>query len=757
MTSKIVVNNIEADAGVSTVFFNSDIGATDGTLNVDGNLTVDGVITYEDVTNVDSVGIITARSGLHVTGGSVGIGNSGDFGFFTNANDRTLILGTGNGSGAIQVHSGGTSYGGLYFGDSTSGNARYSGYVEYKHDENFLRFATAEVERLRITSAGNIGVGGLTTPGALLSIPAGESNTPRLAIESAVDDNDFTITQYEDGNGTYTMLGQNVKLNSGGNTTVLDSGHRTAGILLDARNHGAITFLTGAANAATENVKIDSSGRVLAGLTASVDSNSTLQVEGRNTITAIRYSAATGNAGSKLELSRSASNTVGTTAAVSATDELGEIRFRGASTGSAFNTGAVISAVITSGTISASSFPTDLLFKTTNNGAASATEKLRITSDGKIGINCTPTERFHINGGDGDKFKLDCPNNYSNSSSIIMSQERGEIKTTIDASGGNPGGTMVLRTRNTAGTMIDAITIENSQQVSINSAAGTHPLTVSNGGAQRLRITSDGEVLISNSGNRFLSLDRTNASSGSGEFNLNVESNSQATISYDDGANLVIGTSSSPRTQSGFSEKLSITSTGNMRIGDSSVTFSDNNAYYSNAWSSTDGYNTFLTIASTEYANIRFRGNHSTDAEFTIGVGNGTYYMAYDEIGNTHLLTAIASTGVVSGDLNDTSDEKLKENITSIADGQIDIIKQLRPVNFDWKKGTLKGQSGFIAQEIKAVIPDLVQGEEYDENDFGSVGYSVNTNGLVSHLTKALQEAISKIEALENRLTAAGL
>ena len=69
MTSKIVVNNIEADAGVSTVFFNSDIGATDGTLNVDGNLNVDGVITYEDVTSVDSVGIITAQAGIHVTGG----------------------------------------------------------------------------------------------------------------------------------------------------------------------------------------------------------------------------------------------------------------------------------------------------------------------------------------------------------------------------------------------------------------------------------------------------------------------------------------------------------------------------------------------------------------------------------------------------------------------------------------------------------------------------------------------------------------
>ena len=35
------------------------------TLNVTGNLTVDGVLTYDDVTNVDSIGVITARSGVH--------------------------------------------------------------------------------------------------------------------------------------------------------------------------------------------------------------------------------------------------------------------------------------------------------------------------------------------------------------------------------------------------------------------------------------------------------------------------------------------------------------------------------------------------------------------------------------------------------------------------------------------------------------------------------------------------------------------
>ena len=44
-----------------------------------GNLTVGGVLTYEDVTNVDSIGIITARSDIHVGAGvsAVGVGTFG--------------------------------------------------------------------------------------------------------------------------------------------------------------------------------------------------------------------------------------------------------------------------------------------------------------------------------------------------------------------------------------------------------------------------------------------------------------------------------------------------------------------------------------------------------------------------------------------------------------------------------------------------------------------------------------------------------
>ena len=44
------------------------------TANVTGNMTVGGVLTYEDVTNVDSVGIITAQSGIKVTGGEILVG-----------------------------------------------------------------------------------------------------------------------------------------------------------------------------------------------------------------------------------------------------------------------------------------------------------------------------------------------------------------------------------------------------------------------------------------------------------------------------------------------------------------------------------------------------------------------------------------------------------------------------------------------------------------------------------------------------------
>ena len=51
-----------------------------------GSVGIAGTLTYEDVTNIDSVGIITARAGIDVTGGTItgdGSGLTGISGFST--------------------------------------------------------------------------------------------------------------------------------------------------------------------------------------------------------------------------------------------------------------------------------------------------------------------------------------------------------------------------------------------------------------------------------------------------------------------------------------------------------------------------------------------------------------------------------------------------------------------------------------------------------------------------------------------------
>ena len=53
---------------------NTSTDVTVGVLTVTNNLSVGGTLTYEDVTNIDSVGLITARNGVSVTGGDIKVG-----------------------------------------------------------------------------------------------------------------------------------------------------------------------------------------------------------------------------------------------------------------------------------------------------------------------------------------------------------------------------------------------------------------------------------------------------------------------------------------------------------------------------------------------------------------------------------------------------------------------------------------------------------------------------------------------------------
>ena len=60
--------------------------------NITGNMTVGGVLTYEDVTNVDSVGVITAQSGIRIGAGE-SIGSDGaDAVFYGDGSNLTGVV-----------------------------------------------------------------------------------------------------------------------------------------------------------------------------------------------------------------------------------------------------------------------------------------------------------------------------------------------------------------------------------------------------------------------------------------------------------------------------------------------------------------------------------------------------------------------------------------------------------------------------------------------------------------------------------------
>jgi len=93
-----------------------------------------------------------------------------------------------------------------------------------------------------------------------------------------------------------------------------------------------------------------------------------------------------------------------------------------------------------------------------------------------------------------------------------------------------------------------------------------------------------------------------------------------------------------------------------------------------------------------------------------------------------------------------SSDARLKKNIASL-DPATSLINQLRPVSYQWKTGTDAVQTGFIAQEVEAVIPGLVS--------TNSDGFkSLNTTGIMPYVVKALQEQSAQITAINARLDA---
>ena len=103
---------------------------------------------------------------------------------------------------------------------------------------------------------------------------------------------------------------------------------------------------------------------------------------------------------------------------------------------------------------------------------------------------------------------------------------------------------------------------------------------------------------------------------------------------------------------------------------------------------------------------------------------------------------------------NVTSDRRLKSNIQD-SESALDILNQIKVRSYAWSETGYNITHGFIAQELNEAVPDAVKigddGEEVVDT------WAVDNTKLVPVLTKALQEAIAKIETLEARLAAAGI
>jgi hypothetical protein len=191
--SNIMSHNVKS-SGIITAVNGNLTGwlAVGSTASFGGNVSIGGTLTYDDVTNVESVGIITAKEGIHVGAGGtiihalseddgkVGIGTdnpnaklniySSDPGVITPDVDADELVLENGGNVGLSLLTAGTGESSIYFGNPGT-DGQKEAWIKYYHETHAitgnrraLTFkAGGGTEKMRLTSTSILGVG-ITTP-----------------------------------------------------------------------------------------------------------------------------------------------------------------------------------------------------------------------------------------------------------------------------------------------------------------------------------------------------------------------------------------------------------------------------------------------------------------------------------------------------------------------------------------------------------------------------------------------------------------
>tara|TARA_Y100001937_G_scaffold124987_1_gene190795 strand:+ start:964 stop:1563 length:600 start_codon:yes stop_codon:yes gene_type:complete len=194
---------------------------------------------------------------------------------------------------------------------------------------------------------------------------------------------------------------------------------------------------------------------------------------------------------------------------------------------------------------------------------------------------------------------------------------------------------------------------------------------------------------------------------------------------------------------------------GDLKIGHLEITRPGNFTSIECGKGATDNQFAFLDLVGdtthTDYGArfIRFATGANAETQL-VHRGTGAFNVSLQDGGTSNFYS--------------TSDYRLKENVVSITDG-ISKLKILKPYRFNFKHSPDKVYDGFIAHEAAAAVPHAVSGtkDEVKLEDSPEPGglkkgdpvyQSIDYSKVVPLLTAALQEAIAKIEVLENKVAA---